>query len=176
MISDMEELPPISDLYEKGISLWGTSKSFGMAGLRTGWMVSQDKGLLKKILAFKDYLSICTSTPSEILTLIALNNIDRFVVPNIKKIKKNVLLFQDFVGKHNDLFHFIPPKAGSTAFVEVNINESALNFSDRLVEQAGIMTVPAEMFLYEGKYIRIGFGRANFEEALNKFDDYLNTY
>ena len=38
-----KELPPIADLYEKGISLWGTSKTFGLAGLRTGWLVSQDQ-------------------------------------------------------------------------------------------------------------------------------------
>ena len=42
IISDVPELPPICDLYEKGISLWGTSKSFGLAGLRIGWLVSQD--------------------------------------------------------------------------------------------------------------------------------------
>jgi len=29
------------------------------------------------------------------------------------------------------------------------------------------------MFEYEGKYIRIGFGRKSFQEALNVFDDYL---
>ena len=44
-----KELPPISDLYEKGISLWGTSKSFGMAGLRAGWIwFCQTKNLFKK--------------------------------------------------------------------------------------------------------------------------------
>ena len=48
MISDREELPPVCDLYEKGISLWGLSKSFGLAGLRTGWLVSQDTDVLKR--------------------------------------------------------------------------------------------------------------------------------
>lgn len=171
--SNMEELPSVSDIYEKGISLWGTSKTFGMASLRTGWLVSSDKELLMKVLAFKDYLSICTSAPTEILTLIALNNSDRFVLPNLEKIKRNILLFRTFVQKHKDMFHFIPPKAGSTAFVKISIQESALDFSNRLVEKTGIMTVPSEMFLYEGKYIRIGFGRENFPEILSLFDKFL---
>ena len=53
------ELPPIADLYDKGISLWGTSKTFGMAGLRIGWLVSQDEEYLKKVSdwLFEDRLS-----------------------------------------------------------------------------------------------------------------------
>ncbi len=173
MISNMIELAPVSDIYEKGISLWGTSKSFGMAGLRTGWLVSQNIELLKKVLAFKDYLSICTSPPTEVLTLIALNNIDRFIFPNIEKIKRNIAVFQDFSQKHDIFFDFIPPKAGSTAFVRINIKSSALEFSNKLVEKTGIMTVPGEMFGAEGKYLRIGFGRENFPEILDKFNSYL---
>jgi len=176
MISNLQELPPISDLYEKGISLWGTSKSFGLAGLRTGWIVSQDKKLLKSILAFKDYLSICNSATSEILTLIAVNNIEKFLNPNIEKIKTNILHFSEFVNKHNHLLEFIPPKAGSTSFVKLNIADSSLHFSNELVKKTGIMTLPSEMFEYKGKYIRIGFGRRNFPEILNEFGRFLYTY
>ncbi len=176
MISEMEELLPVSDIYEKGISLWGTSKTFGMAGLRTGWIVTQDKELLKNILVFKDYLSICNSAPSEILTIIALNNIDKFVSQNIDKIKKNIKLFKEFSLRHSEIFNFIPPKAGSTAFVRLNIKDSALDFSNKLIEKTGIMTVPSEMFEFEGKYIRIGFGRRNLPEILNKLDYFLHKY
>ncbi|WP_445710255.1 aminotransferase class I/II-fold pyridoxal phosphate-dependent enzyme [Flavobacterium sp.] len=174
MVSDAEELPAVCDLYEKGISLWGTSKSFGLAGLRTGWIAAQDEKLIEKIIAFKDYLSICNSAPAEILTIIALNHIDAFLKPNIEKIKKNILLFKEFQEKHKNLFpNFIPPKAGSTSFVPLNDEGSALEFSDQLVENTGIMTVPSEMFEYSGNYLRIGFGRENFQEILNVLDTYL---
>lgn len=173
MITDKEELPPVYCLYEKGISLWGTSKSFGMAGLRTGWIVSKDKELIKGIEAYKDYLSICNSAPSEILSIIALNHIDVFLQKNIRKIKKNIELFNAFVNKHQDIIRFIPPSAGSTAFIKLNISKSALEFSEQLVQECGIMTVPAEMFEFEGKFIRIGFGRENMEEILEHFDRFL---
>ncbi len=175
MVGGMEELPPLSDLYEKGISLWGTSKTFGLAGLRTGWLVSQDKNFLKKVVAFKDYLSICNAAPSEILSIIALNHIDSFLQPNIQKIKRNVLLFKKFVERHSIFEKFVPPRAGSTSFVKLNIEASSLDFSNQLVEEKGIMTVPAEMFEHEGKYIRVGFGRENLPEVLDVFDDYLNS-
>jgi aspartate/methionine/tyrosine aminotransferase len=175
IVDDMEELPPISDLYEKGISLWGTSKTFGMAGLRTGWLVSDDTGFLAKVVAFKDYLSICNSAPSEILSIIALNHMHKFLSQNLEKIKRNTVLFAEFVAKHPTLFSFIPPKAGSTAFVKLNIQNSSLDFSEQLIEKTGIMTLPAEMYDYQGKYIRVGFGRRNFPEVLDQLDKYLKT-
>ena len=168
------ELPPIADLYEKGISLWGTSKTFGMAGLRIGWLVSQDEEFLKKVVSFKDYLSICSSSTSEVLSIIALNHLDVFRLPNINKIAQNIKLFKEFSQKHKAIDSFIEPKAGSTAFVKLNIKNSSLEFSDDLVEKAGVMTVPAEMFAFEGKYIRIGFGREGMREALKVFGDYLD--
>ncbi|MGB2467370.1 MAG: hypothetical protein ACPH90_04415, partial [Crocinitomicaceae bacterium] len=61
---------------------------------------------------------------------------------------------------------FTPPRAGSTAFVPLNINSSSLDFSNHLVGTMGIMTIPAEMFDHPGKYIRVGFGRQNFHEIL----------
>ena len=173
IIDDIEELPPICDIYEKGISLWGTSKSFGLAGLRTGWLVSQNKTFLKGVVAFKDYLSICNSAPSEILSIMAINSINLYLEPNLRKIKKNISIFKKFAEKQELISCFIPPKAGSTSFVKLNINCSSLEFSNQLVKKKGIMTVPAEMFEYHGKYIRVGFGRDNFSEVLEVFDNYL---
>lgn len=175
IIDDIEELPPISDIYDKGISLWGTSKTFGLAGLRTGWLVTHDTDFLRKVVAFKDYLSICNSAPSEILSIIALNHIDEFLPQNLKKIKKNIMLFGEFAAKHHIISSFIPPKTGSTSFVKLNIENSSLAFSNQLVEKTGIMTLPSEMFDYQGKYIRVGFGRKNFPEVLDKLDSYFKT-
>ena len=175
MVSDMPELPPVCELYDKGISLWGTSKTFGLAGLRLGWLVTQNREFLHKVVAFKDYLSICSSAPAEILAMIALNHPDKFIQPNLEKIKANITLFTAFALRHNNLVTFIPPKAGSVAFVKMNISGSSLDFSNRLVEETGIMTVPGEMFEYPGKYLRIGFGRRNFPEVLQKLEAYLTT-
>ena len=176
VVGDLPELPPIQDVYEKGISLWGTSKTFGLAGLRTGWLVTQDKEVLRKIIAFKDYLSICSSAPSEILSIIALNHIEQFLAPNLQKIKRNIQHFQQFAAAHETQLRFVPPKASSTAFVQLHIPESALAFSDKMVAETGIMTVPAEMFNFEGTYIRLGFGRAILPEILERFGDYLKKH
>ena len=175
-----EPLPAVCDIYEKGISLWGTAKSFGLAGLRIGWFVSQDTGLLAKIQSFKDYLSICSSAPSEVLTSISLNHAERFIGPNVEKIRSNVAFFKEAVeaGKLPFVTDFIPPVAGSVAFVGIYPSKAsyllgfepatALEFSDAIVEKYGIMTVPAPMFETSGNWLRIGFGRENFKEVVRQ--------
>jgi aspartate/methionine/tyrosine aminotransferase len=67
-----QSLPLAASLYEKAISVGVMSKTFGLAGLRIGWLATQDVDLLKKCLDFKCYLSLCNSAPSEILALIVL--------------------------------------------------------------------------------------------------------
>ncbi|MEM7369694.1 MAG: aminotransferase class I/II-fold pyridoxal phosphate-dependent enzyme [Bacteroidota bacterium] len=170
---ETEEIPSVCDLYEKGISLWGMAKTFGLAGLRMGWLACKDTQILQQILAFKDYLSICNSAPSEILSLIALRHQDAFVQPNLTKIRKNLSLFQAFVRKHESWIQCIPSQAGSTAFAKLHISESSLDFGERLVRETGIMLVPAEMFEYGQAHIRIGFGRENFSEVLTVFGQWL---
>lgn len=174
MVSEMPELIPACDLYEKGISLWGTSKTFGLAGLRLGWLICQDIEFLKKVQSFKDYLSICNSAPSEILTLIALNHSEKIISPILEKIKLNIGFFQEFASQHNLVKKFIPPRAGSTGFVQLNIIGPAIDWSDTLVKATDIMTVPGEMFGYPGKYIRIGFGREDFRVALERLSEYCS--
>lgn len=172
---DYPSLPPVAALYEKGISLWGMSKSFGMAGLRIGWLVCQDVDLLKRIASLKDYLSICASAPSEILAIIALNHSDYFINKNIEKIKRNISIFKDYIASQtpsDTLFtDFIPPKAGSVAFVKIKKGISSMEFSDRLVKSSGIMTVPSEIFDYRSGFIRVGFGRQNLPEILTLLAD-----
>ncbi|MEL6256531.1 MAG: aminotransferase class I/II-fold pyridoxal phosphate-dependent enzyme [Bacteroidota bacterium] len=169
------EISAVCDIYEKGISLWGMAKSFGMAGLRIGWLASQDQEILKKVLFFKDYLSICNSAPSEILSLIGLRHKEYFLGINLKKIEKNITYFRAFQHKHAELISFVSPKAGSIAFAQLHIKESSMDFSEKLVQKVGIMALPAEMFEFGDKHIRVGFGRRNFPEILEELDKYISS-
>jgi aspartate/methionine/tyrosine aminotransferase len=168
-----EILPSISDIYENGVSLWGTAKTFGLAGLRLGWLTSQNVQILDKVEAYKDYLSICNSATSEILGTIALNNAEKFIQPNIEKIKSNIQIFTHFCERNANFVEFLKPNSGSTAFVWLNIKGSTLAYADHLVETTGIMLLPAETFEYGTKHVRIGFGRANFEEILSVWEKYI---
>jgi len=49
------KLPASVDIDEKGIGLGGLSKSFGLPGLRIGWVASTDPILIKRLAELKDY-------------------------------------------------------------------------------------------------------------------------
>lgn len=166
------QIPSICDLYENSISLWGMAKSFGMAGLRLGWVATKNHELMQKMMEFKDYLSICNNPMSETLSLIALNHKEKFIQPNIEKIIRNKAIFEEFVKNTDGLLQFSAPIAGSTAFVKIN-TPKALDYSEMLVKETGIMLVPSEMFEYGTQHIRIGFGRENMAEVLGVWGDYI---
>lgn len=169
-------LPSASDLYENAVSLSGMSKTFGLAGLRIGWLSTKNKELLEEMISFKDYTTICNSAPSEILAFIALRHNDVLVNSNLEKIKKNLQLFDDFINKHKRILSWCKPNAGTIAFARLNVNHSALHFCEEVVSETGIMLVPSEMFDYGDKHIRLGFGRKNLSEGLSIWDEYLNNY
>lgn len=67
-------LPAAVDLYEHAISLGSMSKTYGLPGLRLGWLASHDRAALTKIIDFKHYTTICSSAPSEFLSAVALRH------------------------------------------------------------------------------------------------------
>ncbi len=167
------EIPSLCDLYENAISLWGMAKSFGLAGLRIGWVATKNTAILKAMLSYKDYLTICNNAMSEVLSMIALNHQDKFIKPNVEKIRRNISLLDTFQKRHSDLFDFTKPVAGSTAFIHLKIRESALDYCERMVSKSGIMLLPSEMFEYGQHHARIGFGRENMHETLKRWEDYI---
>ncbi len=168
-------LPSVSDIYENAISLSGLSKTFGLAGLRLGWLITKNGELLQKMLSFKDYTTICNSAPSEALGVIALRHKEVLVDINLKKIKYNINLLDEFIVNHNYLISWTKPKAGTIGFARLNTNQSAYNFCDKVVNELGVMIVPSEMFDYGNKHIRLGFGRKNLPEVLTILDTYLKN-
>ena len=150
------------------------AKSFGLAGLRLGWLACKRRDTLEKVLSFKDYLSICNNAAGEALSSIALRHKEKFITPNIAKIVKNQQLFGDFARKNSDLIGFHAPKAGSTALIELKTRLSAYEYSEKLVSETGIMLLPSEMFDYGSRHARIGFGRENLPEVLSVLQDYIN--
>lgn len=168
-----DRIPPIADLYEKGISLYVLSKAFGMAGLRIGWIACQDKEMLKKISRFKHYASICNSAPSEILALMALRAKDKILSKIHQIMRHNLILLEAFFEKNADLFRWVRPKGGCIGFVELLSDEPVEKFCMRLVERKGVLLMPAGIYDAPGNYFRIGFGRENMAEALEKLTEFI---
>jgi aspartate/methionine/tyrosine aminotransferase len=161
------------DIIENGISLSGLSKSFGLPGLRIGWLATRDKGLIKKIENFKYYTTICNSASSEILSIIALRNKDQIIGRNLNLIKDNILTARKFFSKHHNYFTWIDPKGSSVAFPVLTESLSVDDFCKKLIYQRGVMLLPGSIFNYPGNHFRIGLGRKSFKEVLEEVESFL---
>ena len=168
-----ERLPSACEVYEKAISLFGMSKTFGMAGVRLGWLVTKNEGLYAKMAAFKDYTTICGSAPSEILSIIALRSKEKIIDRHLARIKRNLALLDAFFEEFADRFAWVRPAAGTIAFPRLKGPVSASDFCQRVVQEAQIMLLPSTVFDYGDQHFRLGFGRENMPEVLGIFTDYL---
>ena len=166
-------VPSVCDVYEKGISLSGLSKSFALPGLRIGWMATQDNTLVGGWLTFKDYTTICNSAPSEILGIIALQNKGQILQRNLDIIRENIVIADRFFTEHGNGFSWICPKAGSVAFPQWLGDRTVEQFCQDILDQQGVMIVPGSMFDFFGNHFRIGLGRKSFGEAIGVVNAYL---
>lgn len=160
-------LPAGAEIYEQGISLFGMSKTFALAGLRLGWLVTRDPDLMKKLIAFKDYTTICSSAPGEILALLALRVKDRIIGRNLEIIKSNLELLDRFFAGRPGLFSWNKPNAGSIALPRLLTKEKTSQFCHEIIEKRGVVLLPSSVYDYGENHFRIGFGRRDMPEALN---------
>lgn len=170
-----DRLPPMADIYEKGLSLGVMSKAYGLAGLRIGWIACQDQAMLKKFGEMKHYLTICNSAPSEILSLIALRNSETLLARNHEIMKSNIKLLDAFFDEYSDAFEWVRPKGGCVGFPKLKLSISAYDFCEQLCLQKGVVALPNTVYDFKGNHIRVGFGRKNMPEALERVKESIRN-
>lgn len=174
-------LPQIADIYEKGLSLNVMSKSYGLPGLRIGWIASQDLKLLDKMEKMKHYLSICNSSPSEFLSVIALKSSAYILKRNRKIIKNNLKLLNPFFAQHKDLFEWNEPDGGCIGFPKYLGSEGVIKFCERLIKKHSIMLLPGSIYISAigpspSNHFRVGYGRIAMQDGLIKLQEALDHH
>lgn len=166
-------LPSACDAYEKAVSLFGMSKTFGMAGIRVGWLVTRDKDLYRRFLEFKDYTTISSSAPSEVLALIGLRAKDAIIAKHRERIARNLDVLDAFFRRHAGSFSWIRPRAGTVGFPGLLLSEGIDGFCERMIRKAEVMLLPSTVYGYPRPHFRIGFGRENLPEVLGRLEEAL---
>ena len=169
-----DRLPALTDLNDRAVSLGVMSKTYGLAGLRIGWIATRNKHVYQKMAAFKDYTTICNSAPSEFLATLALRHADTIAQRNLDIIHSNLERLDLFFGDHEDLFSWHRPRAGSIAFPGL-LRGDIEDFCADLVKKAGVLLLPGTLYGPGFNNFRIGFGRRNLPEAVGRFEEYINS-
>lgn len=168
-----DRLPPCVDVAPHGISLGVMSKAFALAGLRVGWIATHDRALLQRMAALRDYTTICNAAPSELLALIALRARDAVLERSLGILRPNLARLDAFFARRDEHFRWVRPRAGSVAFPALRRGD-ADDFAQRLVQERGVLLLPGSQFGYPGGHFRIGYGRRDLPEALERLDDFVD--
>lgn len=167
-------LPTAAELYERSIVLAGLSKSYGLPGLRSGWVVVRDRKLRESILNWKYYTSICPPAPVELLALAALDSRDELFARNRARVESNLARGKAFFDRWDELFQWRAPRAGPVALVGIDV-ASATDYCHTLAQDAGVVLLPSSFLSYGDKHVRFGFGRDGFAAGLEHYERYLQT-
>ncbi len=165
-------IPAIADVYENGVSLGVMSKTYGLPGLRIGWLATKNQSILDKIAILKEYTTICNAGPSEFLAGVGLRNRQKLIDKNLQIVENNLPLLDTFFDKYTDLFSWHKPIAGPIAFVKMNFEEQDGLFAERVLKEKKVLLLPGDIYDYNG-FFRIGFCRNNMPEALDKFEEFV---
>lgn len=170
-------LPAFCDVDERAVSLGVMSKSFGLAGLRIGWVASRNREVYERMAAFKDYTTICSSAASEFLAAVALRQRAPILARNRQIIAHNLALLADFFARQRDRFEWQLPQAGPVAFPALAGGQDSEPFCQQLVDEAGVLLLPGSLFdeAYRAHF-RLGFGRKNLPDCLQQLERFLVSF
>ena len=167
-----EKIPSMADLSPKAIVLSGLSKTYGLPGLRTGWLVVPNEQLKEEYVNWKFYTSICSPGPSEFLATAALKVWNELRQRSLTQINSNLKIADEFFHRWPSHFTWLRPLAGSTALVRFHVN-SVNQITERLATEAGVLIQSGQTLGSDDQHMRVGFGRSAFATAIGKFDNWL---
>lgn len=167
-------LPSACDVNDTAVSLGVMSKTYGLPGLRIGWVATHNAKIYERMAALKDYTTICNSAPSEFLAEIALRHREQLAQRNVKLITRNLELLDTFFEKRADQFSWVRPQAGPIAFPKL-LRGDVDAFCHDAVTNAGVLLLPGTLFDDTGNHFRIGFGRQNMPDALAQLERFLEN-
>lgn len=168
-----DRLPAAVDYGDHAVSLGVTSKTYGLAGLRVGWIATRNRGLYNKMASLKDYTTICNSAPSEFLAEVAIRHRTQLANRNLEIIKSNLIIIDDLFSRHSSLFSWSRPKAGSMCFPKL-LQGDVESFCDDLVKKVGVLLLPGSMYDEVNNHFRLGLGRKTLPQAVERLEEYLS--
>lgn len=163
-------LPSVADLYPRAAVVGGINR-FGLPGTRMGWLVTKNRQLLDECAAYRDYTTLCSAAPSQILATIALRNADALLKRNHDIILGNLQLAEKFfTRKHKKLFSWRQPDGGAIAFPLLNKKFDVTEMCEDAIENHGLLIIGARAYGMPDNNFRVGLGRRDFKDALTVFD------
>jgi len=156
------------------ISVASLSKAYGVPGIRTGWVICRDSGLMEQLLAAKEQVFICGSVLDEAVAAHVLQNRECTRALYGPMVQHNWAYLQGWM-KGQNLLEWVRPDAGVVCFPRFreNIQLDTDKFYKVLWDKYGTMVGPGHWFEQSPRHMRIGFGYPLEEEFKQGLENIL---
>jgi aspartate/methionine/tyrosine aminotransferase len=151
-------LPPAATFSDRVVAVSSMSKSFGLPGLRVGWIICRDEQLHETLLAAKEQILISGATIDETLAARVLERGDQLLAGIRTVVREHRDLVAEFVAGQS-VFEWVPPQAGAVCFARVRAGHQldADRFYRVLLDQHGTYVGPGHWFGQDRRGFRLGF-------------------
>ncbi|CAG7959772.1 unnamed protein product [Penicillium salamii] len=161
------QLPVAASLGDHVLSVCSLSKSFGIPGIRLGWIITQNKKLQETRLAAKEQISVSGSVINEWIASDILSRREPLLQSTNAEMKIRVEMVRLWIEKE-ELLEWIEPAGGVVCFPRMKKEPvGGLDaFYNRLLTKYQTYVGPGHWFEMPDTFFRLGFGWPTGEELL----------
>jgi aspartate/methionine/tyrosine aminotransferase len=165
-----ETLPLAVEYSPNIISVSSLSKTYGLPGIRVGWIICRDPQLMETFLAAKEQIHICGPVLDEEIAFRYLQQKDRYLPPIRADIRQKFDIVKSWM-QQQEHFEWVEPGGGAVCLPRIRQPEKIDidKFYDILLKKYGTYTGAGHWFDMPRHYMRIGYGwpsRSSLEEGL----------
>lgn len=146
--------PCVATLGDQFITTSSLTKSYGLSGLRCGWILCAPE-LAEKMRRMNDLFGAVGSVPSDTLSVAAFRQLEKLEARTRAMIEANTKLVHGFLREHEDLLDYIVPPRSMIVFPRLKHYDDAQPLHDQL-RQLETSIVPGKFF-EEPRHFRLGF-------------------
>ena len=154
-----EPLPCAATLSDRAISVSSLSKTYGIPGIRAGWLVCRDRELMQTFLGAKEQIGICGSVVDEEIACQALAQRDAWLPEIHGRIREALAITRDWMAGE-ELMEWVEPRGGVVSFprIKPDVPVDVDTFYRVLTEDFGTYVGPGHWFEQSRRHFRLGFG------------------
>ena len=152
-------LPVAATLSACAVSVSSLSKTYGIPGIRTGWLVCRDRELMRTLLAAKEQIGICGSVVDEEIAARAFAQRDAWLPEIHRFIARQRQVVADWIAGE-ELMEWVEPQGGVVCFPRIRLEApvDVDEFYRVLNDEHGAYVGPGHWFEQSRRHMRVGYG------------------
>lgn len=165
-LSGGDPLPDVASLSPRALSVSGVSKTYGIPGIRQGWISCTDPALMTTLLAIKEQVVLTGSVLDEAIAADFLGRRDALLPAIQSAVARRGATVAGWIDGHPAL-EWVAPTGGVTGFPRIRAEHPAAPDWHRiLLAEHAVFVGPGHWFDQPWRHFRLGWGWPDDAELL----------